>query len=552
MKKFSLMRKIEKNCKVRDIGINYMGANRIEHRIYLLTFLSILFIFLLSNNALAQRCCLSDEFINYGEFETGSLYIDLVKTEGKLLPGMVNAEIHVWIGNRGENTLEDLRVYLSPEFPFTAYKPTVNYLGDVGTFGSVKATFYLNIDPNALEDTYDIPIYAEYKIKKDEISKKEGRVEKHIDRGTIKLKVYGFSFLNLEEARTKPNPVLPEEGFLLFMKLKNEGSKPIYDIKGEVKSEILASTSHFHINALGIGEDKEIILNLTTKDVSPGVNNIQINLYYQDLEYENLSTTRYIPVYVEAKTIDVEILDVNAIGINPGESGSINFVIRNIGEEDLHNFKLVANLYSPIASVYGNEMFLGNLKRGSVKNFSFPISVDRKAESKLYTIPFTFKYRDSLDKEHSKNISIGIQVRGIPEIAIGTTDTDPTRIIAKSPFTLSVELENVGTGEARSVHVALKADEFLGEKESYIGSLDPDDTGTAIFDLVAPKEGDKLYPVTITAEYSDNYGNTYRKIFELNISTYKKPISKTPFIVGGLLIVGILYYAWRRKKHAIE
>ncbi len=472
----------------------------------------------------------------------------MVKSD-ELLPGMVNAEIHVWIANRGDDTLEDLKVYLSPTYPFEAYKPTITYLGDVGTFGSLKATFYLNIDPDALEDTYEIPIYAEYKIRKDKTRDEgEEKAERYITRGTFKLRVSGFSFLNLEEVTTEPNPVLPEEGFLLFLKLKNGGSKNIYDIRGEIESEILASSSHFHINALRKGENKEISLHLTTKDVSPGVKNIKLNL-----EYQNFSTDRLIPIYLEAKSIDLQLIDVYTRSILPGESGTIIFVFQNIGEEDLHDFKLIAHLDSPIASVYGNEIFLGSIKKNIISNATFPIFIDRNAESKLYTIPFTLKYRDSLDKQHSKNISIGIQVKGIPEIAIGTTDTDPTRIIAESPFSLSVELENVGTGEARSVRTTLQADEFIGEKESFVGSLDPDDTGTAIFDLVAPKEGDKLYPATITAEYSDNYGNTYKKIFELNISTYKKPISKTPFIIGALLVVGIVYYVWRRrKKHAAE
>ena len=112
---------------------------------------------------------------------------------------------------------------------------------------------------------------------------------------------------------------------------------------------------------------------------------------------------------------------------------------------------------------------------------------------------------------------------------------------------LTMRVENFGDRTITSIRVYTDHP-FRGLKESYIGTLDPNEDGPAVITFIADQAGEYEFPITIT--YSDDFGEEQIKtkvnIIVLESDTESGNTAITLLIL--VVIVGLIYYNYRTKK----
>ena len=112
---------------------------------------------------------------------------------------------------------------------------------------------------------------------------------------------------------------------------------------------------------------------------------------------------------------------------------------------------------------------------------------------------------------------------------------------------LTLRIENFGDGSANAVKVYVDHP-FQGMKESFIGTLDPNEDGPAVITFIADRAGEYEFPITIT--YSDDFGKEQinTKVNLIVLET-KGGIGHIILILFVLVIIGgLIYYNYRTKK----
>ncbi len=147
-----------------------------------------------------------------------------------------------------------------------------------------------------------------------------------------------------------------------------------------------------------------------------------------------------------------------------------------------------------------------------------------------------------------KTYDFNVTVRGEEaELDLASVKTNPVLPREDDTVELTLRIENFGEGAANSVRVY--ADHpFNGIKESFIGTLDPDEDGPAILTFVVDKSGEFNFPIRIS--YKDDFGdsqiNTDVSMIVLKKDNKVGVILLSIFIL--LIIAGLIFYYIRTKK----
>ena len=196
---------------------------------------------------------------------------------------------------------------------------------------------------------------------------------------------------------------------------------------------------------------------------------------------------------------------------------------------------------SGIAVVSDSQLYIDEILPKEKTSLEYTIKIDKSVTSGVYALTLEFT-----SSEISQTQTISFEVRGKPKLQLAGVQTDKDVVYTGSPFSLSIQFENIGTGDAKSVKVVLDDNDIEGVLTSFVGTIEVDDTGTAIFDIIDKKPGRRIVKATVT--YEDEYGNPAKK--EVNIEYYvtSKPINIVGIIVVVAVLGGIGYYLYRKKQ----
>jgi len=145
------------------------------------------------------------------------------------------------------------------------------------------------------------------------------------------------------------------------------------------------------------------------------------------------------------------------------------------------------------------------------------------------------------EQDTIKNV-IGIILSGDPKLGIAGIRLDPARVHKGEDFTLSVQLENLGAGDAKSVKAK------IGSRSDFLGTISANDIGSAIFDLHADSDG--TYKMPLEVNYTDKSGNAFNLSDEVTIFVH--PESDRTALYAALVAIPavLVLYIWRKKKSA--
>lgn len=338
----------------------------------------------------------------------------------------------------------------------------------------------------------------------------------------------------------------------LFMRYPFSASIPPNNKMGEL------SYPGYLISSGGSGDEYTQYFNLLPKtshktffkvdvdrNAKYGLYDIPYTIYYdQGKEYNGKIT-----LAVKGDTL-VEIINFqvasNGSKVEPGDFFKVDVTLENVGDNTIKWLKLTLNpkdkAFVPLSS--DSEHVFKDIPQGTRKDSEFWFSIEKDADIKNYPFDLILSYMDERGMEYNETKLVGIVAAGRASLDIAKKTTDPARVKESEPFTLTVKIENTGTGDANGVAARLES-ELDGDTLAYLGEIKKDDYSNAIFSLEGAKSGKKMGVLWIS--YEDDFGRHELQkdiIMFVNSGDSKSPI---PAIIGLTAILVAIFF-WKRRK----
>ena len=380
--------------------------------------------------------------------------------------------------------------------------------------------------------------------------------------------VSGNTHLGVEVSEINPNPARPGEDLLIKINIQNVGDEPAENVIVGIEeihpfifkystSELYGSGTNtertFRIEQ--IRQRSKVELNFYLR-VDPEAESGIYQIEFTIKDKSGTSFSKRIPIRVEGNPDLVlsgtEILPVNegnsSLGaIVPGQEFYLRTTVKNAGNGNAKNVRVMLNLNnsSPLIPLEDNVRFFENLSAGSSENLSFKLLLGSNADVKPYRIPLRITASNNTETfKIDKVQEIGINVLNRAQIDISSLKFDPEIPVKGQQASLTLRLENVGEGEARSVKARLEGLEGSGSTGAFLGRLDKDDDAPAVFTFTPEKTGDQN--VTLLVEYEDDFGE--HQISEyLTFNVKRQEGSVLPIVLGAVLVLAVVSFYMKKK-----
>lgn len=244
-----------------------------------------------------------------------------------------------------------------------------------------------------------------------------------------------------------------------------------------------------------------------------------------------------------------EVTDISPSSIDIGEEFTVGVQVESCGNKvpDFIYFELI----SPPADISIKEPLIINISRiyyaNSERFINYHMKSSDDASPGTHVIKTRLTYGES-GYYITKNGEISFEIVGEKaELNIASIKSDPILPVEGDTVELTLRVENSGDGNAKSIKVS--ADHpFQGVKQTFVGTLKPDEDGPAVFTFITNKSGEFEFPVTIS--YYDDFGEKEVKTnVELTILEKKTNIKSIIFSIVVILLVGWgIFYFFKMKK----
>ncbi len=171
-------------------------------------------------------------------------------------------------------------------------------------------------------------------------------------------------------------------------------------------------------------------------------------------------------------------------------------------------------------------------------------SLEKDATIKNYPIDLALIYMDERGVEYNETRLVGLVASGRAVLDIAKKTTEPARIKENEAFTLTVKIENTGTGDASGVTARLESG-VEGDTLAYLGEIKKDDYSNAIFTLNGAGEGVKTGNLKIS--YEDDFG---KHEIQRELDLIINPGNSSNLLPAIIVIAGIagVIYVWKWRK----
>ena len=377
--------------------------------------------------------------------------------------------------------------------------------------------------------------------------------------------------LSVSVSKYDPYPATPGQIVKVWLLVQNTGDTDAKDIHIELVPQapftLYNDNSIKNISILGVQKDYLVDFNLKVDDNAvEGINNLKID-YSAGTAF---TQEKNVDIYVQAKdsTLTIDSVRMDPTELSPGGDGTLTISVKNNAPSTMTDLSMKLQLQAIIGSTLvdlpfapmdsGTERRIYKLESGQSTDFTYSLRAYPDAVSKVYKIPFTLTYYDSLGNAKNKTDYVGIVVNGVPDISMLVDKTDLT--MQQRTGSITLKIINKGVSDVKFLNVILQksADyELLSNTDTvYVGNLVSDDYQTTEYKLNI-KSSKNTIIVPVTLQYRDSNNKYYEKSFnvELNLIDGKKLNPQTG--IGGyswisiiivLLIGGGIWYYLRKKS----
>ena len=266
-------------------------------------------------------------------------------------------------------------------------------------------------------------------------------------------------------------------------------------------------------------------------------------IFYDTKEYNGkITLTVKGNTLIEIKNVSVAS---NNSQVEPGEVFKIQVSLENVGDNEIKWLKLSLNpkdkALIPLSS--DSEIIFKDIPHGSIKDSEIWFSLEKDAAVKNYPIDLELTYLDERGIEYNETKLVGIVASGRANMDIAKKTTEPAVIIANNPFTLTLKIENTGTGDAKGVTARLNSS-LVGDNLAYLGEIKKDDYSNALFTLDSDGSGKKSGILYIS--YEDDFGKHEIQKEIILVVNPAKSDNLLPLLIGIVAIVIVVLFLKRK------
>ncbi len=251
--------------------------------------------------------------------------------------------------------------------------------------------------------------------------------------------------------------------------------------------------------------------------------------------------------YALSKKPNFQVIRTVPDQVIPGDSFNISLNLLNQGSARAHDITIqVVTPNSSISSLSPEQYYIPVLDPKEKKEINLSFTTDSDIQVGIQQFPVLITCFGADGEKFAQSALIGVLIQGKAEVGIAKILMEPSRVTAGDPFTLIIRVENTGTDSAKSIRASLNLP-VEGGKETYIGTIDPNNDAPAIFNLKANDSGDFSYNLTV--DYHDEWGS-HTSVIPLQITIEQKGgIAGVVLPLLLLIIVCGGYLYWQRSQH---
>jgi LPXTG-motif cell wall-anchored protein len=384
--------------------------------------------------------------------------------------------------------------------------------------------------------------------------------------------VLGLVGLDISLSKYDPYPATPGQTVKVWLLVQNTGDSDAKDVNIELVPQppfTLYNQDSALKNISILGAGKDYLIDYTLKvdnNAVQGTNSLKI-IYSHSASSGAQEKNLDISVQTKDATLTIDGVKVDPQEIIPGSDGKVTITVKNDAPSLMTDLSLKLQLQAIVGGVLvdlpfapidsGAEQKIYQIDPGQTADFTYTIKAYPDAVSKVYKIPFTLTYYDSLGTQNNKTDFIGVVVNSAPEIAVLIDKTDLTTQMRTGSATLKII--NKGLSDVKFLNVIIqKSNDFdllSNSDTNYVGNLVSDDYQTVDYTMDI-KSSKNTVAIPVTLQYRDSNNNYYEK--NINVSLNLIDSGKLNGGNGGagstwvviiiiLLIVGGVWYYFRRK-----
>ena len=281
--------------------------------------------------------------------------------------------------------------------------------------------------------------------------------------------------------------------------------------------------------------------------IPPGTYPLSVHIEFVDNKEikESGTKTIWIDVSGNEKPIIENIVGPEKIEI--GGAGSVEVSVKNVGEVPAHDVETSITYSSNKIRSKKRYYYKKTLYGGETQNYKFTFTIPQDIETGEYTYTIDVNWSGG-----STSQTYTFSIVDLPRVEISGVSTDK-KPVAGDDISLSIQLENIGKKQARAVSMKLVADWANGDKEDYIGTMDPDDTGSGVFDISINKKVNGIVNGKVQIEYLvDGNRKTVEKEFSLYVKPAKKDKNSLNILYGVIAVLLYMVYRWAHRNWRIK
>lgn len=302
-------------------------------------------------------------------------------------------------------------------------------------------------------------------------------------------------------------------------------------------------TQYFSISPFG--SHRTVFKIDVDRNAKYGTYDLPYAIYYDDKEFRGKITMAIKgDTLIEIKKASAESKDLY---IEPGGTFKFDLVIENVGDNEIKwlKLKLMPRDKELIPLLSDSEVIFKDIPQGGNNWTEMWFSIDRDAPAKNYALDLVLNYMDERGIEYNETRLIGVTVVGRANMDIAKKTLDPARVMENQPFTLTMKIENTGTGDAKGVTVNLESN-LNGDTLAYLGEIKKDDYSNAIFSLDGAGSGNQAAVLRISYEDDTGKHEAVKDVFLIiNPAESQNPL---PLLIIAFMVIAAVF-VWKRRKH---
>ncbi len=219
-------------------------------------------------------------------------------------------------------------------------------------------------------------------------------------------------------------------------------------------------------------------------------------------------------IYVESRNVDFAIGSLQSEPermVSDTENNRLTLGLQNIGESAAKLVRAELTLpegFTPSES-YSDEYAVGNIEAESSADAVFYVDIGKDVAEGKHTATLKVYYKDGSDGDYKrKTLQVSIPVRTSPSFEVTGTEIAPQPLgQGMEGVTMKLDIKNTGSRKAENVNVRVLKEATqpfdFDEKSSFVGTLEPGESGQAVFGFDIDNSADlRKYIMDIEIRYT--------------------------------------------------